>query len=158
MDPTYLLIAAAIIVLPFVLSKLFSGKSRDTDKVLGTHVPKARTATATTAEAANDALPLEAQVKALIAQGRKIEAIKLMRESRGLSLETARDSVEAIEKHGRPTLGELGMMSTVRLAQELGNEVHHMVAQGQKIEAIRLVRDRTGLGLKEAKDIVDRLG
>jgi ribosomal protein L7/L12 len=153
-DPTYLLLAVLIVALPFVLTKLFSGKSRDTDKVMGAYVP---------AEARSAAAPgvpetLISQVKDLLAQGRKIDAIKLMRETNGLSLEAARDSVEAIEKHGRPTLGELGMMSTVRLAQELGNEVHHLVAQGEKIEAIRLVRDRTGLGLKEAKDIVDRLG
>ena len=158
MEITYLLIAAAIIVLPIVLTKLFSGKSRDTDKVLGAYVPPARTATATTAEAANDALPLEAQVKALIVQGKKIEAIKLMREGNGLSLEAARDSVEAIEQHGRPTLGEMGMMSTIRLAQQLSKEVHELVASGQKVEAIRLVRDQTGVGLKEAKELVDRLG
>jgi ribosomal protein L7/L12 len=157
LDPTYLLLAVLIIALPFVLTKLLSGKSRDTDKVLGTHVPAARPA-ARTAEAANDAMTLETEVKALIAQGRKIEAIKLMREANGLSLEAARDSVEAIEQHGRPTLGEMGMMSTIRLAQQLSKEVHELVASGQKVEAIRLVRDQTGLGLKEAKELVDRLG
>lgn len=154
MELAYLLIAAVIIILPFVLTKLFSGKSRDTDKVLGAHAP----AGAKAAAAPGVAATLTSQVKELLAQGRKIDAIKLMRETNGLSLEAARDSVEAIGKHGRPTLGELGMMSTVRLAQELGNEVHHLVAQGDKIEAIRLVRDRTGLGLKEAKELVDRLG
>ena len=153
MDLTYLLIAAAIIILPIVLTKLFSGKSRDTDKVLGAYTPPAKPE----AHVA-DTVPIEVQVKQLIAQGRKIEAIKLVRETNGISLEAAKDSVEAIEKHGRPTLGEMGMMSTVRLAQELGNEVHHLVAQGEKIEAIKRVRERTGLGLKEAKDIVDRLG
>jgi large subunit ribosomal protein L7/L12 len=29
--------------------------------------------------------------------------------------------------------------------------------QGKKIQAIKLLRDQTGLGLREAKDIVDRL-
>jgi ribosomal protein L7/L12 len=152
-DPTYLLLAVLIVALPFVLTKLLSGKSRDADKVLGAHVPAARTA-----EAANDAMTLETEVKSLIAQGRKIEAIKLMRESNNLSLEAAKDSVEAIEQHGRPTLGEMGMMSTIRLAQQLSKEVHELVASGQKVEAIRLVRDQTGLGLKEAKELVDRLG
>lgn len=156
MDPTYLLIAAAIIVLPFVLTKLFSGKSRDTDRVMGAYAPAEAKPAASSAS--GDPGTVTSQVKDLLAQGRKIDAIKLMRETNGLSLEAAKDSVEAIEKHGRPTLGELGMMSTVRRAQELGNEVHHLVAKGEKIEAIRLVRDRTGLGLKEARDIVDRLG
>jgi len=30
------------------------------------------------------------------------------------------------------------------------------IAAGHKIEAIKLVRERTGLGLKEAKDLVER--
>ena len=162
MDLAYLLLAAIIIALPFVLTKLLSGKSRDAAKVLGAYTPSTRSAVkpaaAPAAEAANDAMPIEAQVKALIAQGRKIEAIKLIREANGLSLEAARDSVEAIEQHGRPTLGEMGMMSTIRLAQQLSKEVHELVASGQKVEAIKLVRDQTGLGLKESKELVDRLG
>lgn len=36
-------------------------------------------------------------------------------------------------------------------------EVRALMAAGQKIEAIKLVRQRTGLGLKEAKDYVERL-
>jgi ribosomal protein L7/L12 len=35
--------------------------------------------------------------------------------------------------------------------------VRRLAAQGNKIAAIKLLRDETGLGLKEAKDIVDRL-
>jgi len=155
MEWTYLLLAALIVALPFVLTKLFSAKSRgDADKVLGAYTPAAGPAPVKAADAA----PIEDRVKALLARGEKIEAIKLMRETNGMSLAAAKDSVEAIEQHGRPTLGEMGMMSTVRLAQELGNEVQHLVAQGQKIEAIKRVREQTGLGLKEAKEIVDRLG
>lgn len=37
-------------------------------------------------------------------------------------------------------------------------EVRTLVHSGRKIQAIRLVRERTGLRLKEAKDIVDRFG
>ncbi|MUL46705.1 50S ribosomal protein L12 [Mycobacterium sp. CBMA293] len=36
-------------------------------------------------------------------------------------------------------------------------EVMRLAADGQKITAIKLLREQTGLGLKEAKDIVDRL-
>ena len=35
-------------------------------------------------------------------------------------------------------------------------EIRAALAQGQKIEAIRLVRERSGLGLKEAKELVER--
>jgi large subunit ribosomal protein L7/L12 len=36
-------------------------------------------------------------------------------------------------------------------------EVRTALERGRKIEAIRLVREHTGLGLKEAKDLVERL-
>ena len=35
-------------------------------------------------------------------------------------------------------------------------EVRAALVQGNKIAAIKLVRERTGLGLKEAKDLVER--
>jgi ribosomal protein L7/L12 len=35
--------------------------------------------------------------------------------------------------------------------------IRSLVAEGQTIEAIKLVRERTGLGLAEAKDLVERL-
>lgn len=155
MDPLYLLLAVLVVALPFVVKKLYPGKPHEADR---SGAPAARPATASVLEAANEAAPIEAQVKALIAQGRKIEAIKLMRETNGMTLSAAKDSVEAIEQHGRSTLGEMGMMSTVRLTQQLSREVHELVASGQKVEAIRLVRDQTGLGLKEAKELVARLG
>ncbi|CDO05559.1 50S ribosomal protein L12 [Mycolicibacterium cosmeticum] len=36
--------------------------------------------------------------------------------------------------------------------------VRNLVLQGKKIEAIKVFRDETGLSLREAKDIVERLG
>ena len=36
-------------------------------------------------------------------------------------------------------------------------EVRHLLAQGQKINAIKRVRELTGIGLKQAKDLVDGL-
>ena len=35
--------------------------------------------------------------------------------------------------------------------------IAELLAEGRKIEAIKLYRERTGVGLKEAKDAVDRL-
>ena len=37
-------------------------------------------------------------------------------------------------------------------------EVLDMVRQGRKIQAIKIYRDQTGVGLKEAKDVIDGLG
>lgn len=39
----------------------------------------------------------------------------------------------------------------------VSNEVRHLAAEGQKIQAIKRLREETGLGLREAKDMVDRL-
>ena len=36
-------------------------------------------------------------------------------------------------------------------------EVLELARAGQKIQAIKVLREQTGLGLKESKDIVDRL-
>jgi ribosomal protein L7/L12 len=36
-------------------------------------------------------------------------------------------------------------------------EIQQLVMQGKKIQAIKLLREQSGLGLREAKDIVDRL-
>ena len=38
------------------------------------------------------------------------------------------------------------------------SEVQVLASQGQKIQAIKLYRERTGVGLAQAKDAVDRMG
>ena len=41
--------------------------------------------------------------------------------------------------------------------QELSPEVFRLLASGRKIEAIKLIREETGLGLREAKDLADAI-
>ncbi len=153
MELTYILIAAAIIILPLVLTKLLSGKSGDTAKVMGAYTPAQKTAAAP-----GNPEALTGQVQALLAQGKKIEAIKLAREKTGFPLEAAKDVMETIEKGGVSAHVSFSFKTTITQAKELNDQVQHLVAQGNKIEAIKLIRSRTGLGLKEAKDLVDRLG
>ena len=43
------------------------------------------------------------------------------------------------------------------LTAELPGEVRELIAAGRKIEAIKLVRETTGLGLAEAKQLVERM-
>jgi large subunit ribosomal protein L7/L12 len=40
---------------------------------------------------------------------------------------------------------------------QLAKDVEQLLSAGKKIEAIRIVRERTGLGLKESKETVERL-
>ncbi len=41
--------------------------------------------------------------------------------------------------------------------EELSPEIYQLIAQGRKIAAIKLIREETGLGLAEAKEIADML-
>lgn len=47
-------------------------------------------------------------------------------------------------------------MAAHHSSQGIDAEVLMLVQQGKRIQAIKLVRERTGLGLKEAKNVVDR--
>jgi hypothetical protein len=43
------------------------------------------------------------------------------------------------------------------LPEEIERQVRALIAAGEKLEAIKLVRAATGLGLSEAKDLVERM-
>ena len=66
-----------------------------------------------TPEVAGD---LAAQVLTLMAEGRKIEAIKRYRERTGAGLKAAKDAVEALAaRHGLPTAGRSGCLGAIAL-------------------------------------------
>jgi ribosomal protein L7/L12 len=94
-----------------------------------------------------DSLP--ANVRAALERGSAIEAIKLLREVTGLGLKEAKD---LIDRHqvGKPTPMGVGTAGSAIPPEALA-----ALEQGNKIEAIRLLRERTGLGLKEAKQAVE---
>jgi len=92
MDLTYIIIAAVIIALPFILTRLFSGGGKkDATTVLGASTPRSRDARA----AAESAL-LSDEVKALLARGDKIAAVKLLRDHTGLGLKEAKDVIDKL--------------------------------------------------------------
>lgn len=88
----------------------------------------------------------------LLRAGRKIEAIKLLRETTGVSLKEAKDEVDrlSLDLAGdvEPPPGE---------GRDLPDEVRTLAAQGKKIEAIKALREQSGLSLKEAKARVDEM-
>lgn len=55
-----------------------------------------------------------------------------------------------------PVAGTEG--SVVGMSEELRQEVWKQLQAGYKVNAVKLVRERTGLGLRESKDLVDALG
>ena len=90
--------------------------------------------------------------RAAIDAGRLIEAIKIVRETCGLGLAEAKAWVEAEQAR----TGAGAPAAPHRDDPELSPAARAALAGGRLIDAIRIVRSEHGLGLKEAKDVVDR--
>ena len=89
-------------------------------------------------------------------RGNKIEAIKLYRERRGVDLRTAKEAVEAMMTGGPSAWApSVGRRSAGPARVEDFDDVVAAVDNGQLILAIKLYREHTGVGLKDAKDAVD---
>lgn len=102
-----------------------------------------------------DAGSLENSVLALMRQGEKIQAVKLYREQTGVGLAEAKAAVEAIER-GVPWPAPASSARAVRDVH-LEQQILNLMEAGRKIEAIKLHRQLTNSGLKEAKDAVEEL-
>lgn len=116
------------------------------------------------------------RVKALAQADHKIAAIKMLRDSTpGLGLTSAKQMVdrmvapprittsETVPAPAAPNLAESGMTASEMMPSasdvplEVELRVRSMKATGQKISAIKLVREHTSCGLREAKEYVDGL-
>jgi ribosomal protein L7/L12 len=94
----------------------------------------------------------EDEIRGLLASGDKIAAIKRFREETGVGLAEAKAAVEALERGH-------SMVEPVQTSDShLTNQIVILLRRGEKIEAIRLYRQRFGSGLKEAKTEVERIG
>jgi ribosomal protein L7/L12 len=82
-------------------------------------------------------------------RGKTIEAIKLLRASGGMGLKQAKDVIDSYASGNAESAVAPGPLGA--LPADVSAALHN----GNKIEAIRLLRQRTGTGLKEAKDAVE---
>ena len=98
------------------------------------------------------ALP-EAAIEAL-ARGQKIEAIRIVREQLGVGLAEAKQAVEQYRPEA--AIAASDRHAAADPAHGLPAEALVALAAGHKIEAIRITREALGVGLKEAKQAVDR--
>ena len=101
---------------------------------------------------------LEGQILLLMQAGKNIEAIKLYRQETGSGLKEAKDAVEALAA-GQPTArrsGESVETSGVD-PNSLEGQVLALMRDQKKIWAIKVYRENTGVGLKQAKDAVEAL-
>lgn len=102
-------------------------------------------------------MALPAQAVAALERGDTIGAIKLTREATGVGLKEAK---EAVERHVRAVgVPSTGFSQAPAIGSASGGALPHdasrALQRGQVVEAIRLTREATGLGLKEAKQLVD---
>ena len=83
-----------------------------------------------------------------------IHAIKLYREATGVGLAEAKSAVEAMTRDEavEPPSGTMDYDNPV-----LEEKIRSLLARNQKINAVKIYREEYGVGLKEAKDAVDRI-
>ena len=100
------------------------------------------------------------RIAALIRQGKKIEAIKLLRETTGVSLKRAKAEIDRLEADLNQSAGTTPPSASTSdgRGRAVQQDVEALVQQGRRIEAIKLLRESTGLGLKEAKAQIDAMG
>ena len=98
--------------------------------------------------------PLEERMFELLREGRKIEAIKVYREETGLDLWKSKEVVDALEVRLDYLLKNPPPEEKVGSFED---RVLEALRAGQKLQAIRIYRQETDLGLKESKEAVDAL-
>ena len=94
----------------------------------------------------------EEEIRNLLESSNRIQAISRYREETGVGLAEAKNAVERLAATG--SLPERVPVDD----SELFEEVARHLGRGEALLAIKLVRERTGLGLKESKEVVDRIG
>lgn len=119
-----------------------------------------------------------AEIDRLVAAGRRVPAIKVLRQHAKISLREAKDridhwSISTTAPHGpaashatpartttsaeparRATAPAAGSVRA-SLPPSIVVEIDNLISAGQPVRAIKLLRDRTGLGLKDAKREID---
>lgn len=91
-------------------------------------------------------------------KGKKINAIKLYREMTGVGLKEAKDFVDQLQLQLRPTGSRNDPAPPVATTNAADMpDVVQALRNNRKIEAVKIYRERTGLGLKDSKDAVDAL-
>ena len=101
---------------------------------------------------------IPAEARAALARGDRIGAIKQVREANhGVDLRAAMEAIDAHEHGGTGHVTQAALSSMRESPPQLPSAaVIAAVSNGELIEAIKLVREQQGLGLKEAKELVDR--
>jgi ribosomal protein L7/L12 len=68
-----------------------------------------------------------------------------------------RQRVEKLERLVARLMDEVGLEPDEELDSGPSPEIVDLIRRGEKLEAIKLYREKTGVGLKEAKEFVESL-
>jgi ribosomal protein L7/L12 len=102
-----------------------------------------------------------AQIKLLMGNGRKLEAVKLAYTQLNIGLAEAKEYVENLQwddNSPQPSTSTNQLDASQGIdSEEFVQKIYHLLYKNQKIEAVKLVIDTYGLGLREAKEYVDKI-
>lgn len=159
-------VVVALVVVVLILRAALRGMRPQAPEPQSYVAPAVSPRTAPTSAEASTASRLTPQAAAeidqLLAANQKITAIKVYREHTGVGLKEAKDAVDhwavtsttrqAPISHAAPPHAPTGRAA---LPSAVAAEIDRLVAANQKITAIKIYRDHTGLGLKESKDAIE---
>ena len=105
---------------------------------------------------------LPPDVIAALQNGRTIDAIKRLRKHSKVGLTEAKAAIEAYARSRAGELATLSAPSAEAFRQDAGRVLPEAVLEalqrGDKIAAVKLLRERTGLGLKAARERIESAG
>lgn len=96
----------------------------------------------------------KAEVEALIRKNERLKAIRLVRKYTGLGLKEAKNLIESLAVKD---FSSSQATSISGINPDLIWQLKQLILKNQRIEAIKLLRQQSGLGLKEAKEYIARL-
>lgn len=156
MDTNLLLILAGAALL---LAVILRSKQDQTAKRPGIQ-------TSETSGAKLEKSELKKSLLRLVQENKTIEAIKLLKNQQNLGLKEAKELIDELKATGnlaskaesRPLIqnSDTGM-SHLQIAAKDQLELAQLIRDGQKITAIKILREKTGLGLAEAKELVEKI-
>ena len=92
--------------------------------------------------------PLSGAILSCIKEGRKLEAIKLLREETG-------NRIKGSKRYRRKIRGK-EQISADPMKMNMPQEALNKLSEGNKIEAIKIIREHNGSGLKESKEFAEK--
>jgi ribosomal protein L7/L12 len=109
---------------------------------------------ATAVPGAGDGAALTGELLRLLAEGKKLEAVKCYKDRTGASLMVAKNAVEALQGGG--SLPQFAGAAS-QASGDLSSELRRLLQQGKKLQAVKLYKDQTGASLMDAKKAVEAL-